>query len=75
MNGPSYFPDGLMLARIVTEKILFPRRGNCLVKGRSPANNTVFVNMYLCIVAFLKQGNNTFSVKGLIIVALLTKAP
>ena len=68
MDRLSYFTNCRMLACIITEKIFFPCRGNSLVKGSSPTDNTIFVNMYLGIVAFFEQGNNPFRIKLFIIV-------
>ena len=60
MNGFSNFPDCFVLACIITKEIFFPRHWYCFVKGHSPPNNAIFINVYLCIVAFFEQGNNAF---------------
>ena len=66
MNGFSNFPDCFVLACIITKEIFFPRHWYCFVKGHSPPNNAIFINVYLCIVAFFEQGNNAFHVKRFI---------
>lgn len=56
-----------MLACVITQKVLFARCGNSLVKRCRPTNDAIFINMYFGKTIFFEQGNNTFSIKLLFI--------